>query len=66
MSNERKQTDRNVEQDRDPRPKRTTTNTRDEQPKRLIDWDDEFGEEAPRLRKSSGRFTERFHERDED
>ena len=66
MSNERKQIDRNVEQDRDPRPKRTTTNTRDEQPKRLIDWDDEFGEEAPRLRKSSGRFTERFHEGDED
>ena len=66
MSNERKQIDRNVEQDRDPRPKRTTTNTRDEQSKRLIDWDDEFGEEAPRLRKSSGRFTERFHEGDED
>ena len=66
MSNERKQIDRNVEQDRDPRPKRTTTNRRDEQPKRLVDWDDEFGEEAPRLRKSSGRFTERFHEGDED
>ena len=66
MSNERKQVNRNVEQDRDPRPKRSATNTRDEQPKRLIDWDDEFGEEAPRLRKSSGRFTERFHDGDEE
>ena len=66
MSNERKQVNRNVEQDRDPRPKRSATNTGDEQPKRLIDWDDEFGEEAPRLRKSSGRFTERFHDGDEE
>lgn len=66
MQHERKQINRNVEEGRNPRPKRSATNTRNEQLKRLVYWDDEFSEEAPRLRKSSGRFTERFHEGDED
>lgn len=66
MCNERKQTNRNVEQSRDTRSTRTTNDPRTKQPKRLIGWDNEFGEEVPRLRKSSGRFTERYHEGDED
>lgn len=39
MDNERKQTNRNVEQNRDSGPKRTTNDNRNEQPKRFIYWD---------------------------
>ena len=66
MYNERKQTNRNVEQSRDTRPKHTTDNKRTEQSQRFIYWDDEFGEEIRRVRKSTGRFTERYFERDDD
>ena len=66
MHNERKQTNRNVEQDRSAGPKHTTNNNRNEQPQRFIYWDDELSEEIRRVRKSSGRFTERYFERDED
>ena len=41
MHNERKQTNRNVEQSRDSGPKRTTDNNRAKQPQRFIYWDDE-------------------------
>ena len=64
--NERKQTNRNVEQDRSAGPKHATNNNRNEQPQRFIYWDDEFSEEIRRVRKSSGRFTDRYFERDED
>ena len=66
MHNERKQTNRDVEQNRSTGPKHTTNNNRNEQPQRFIYWDDEPSEEIRRLRKSSGRFTERYFERDED
>ena len=66
MRNERKQTNRNVEQDRSSGPKRTTNNKRNEQSQRFIYWDDEPSEEIRRVRKSSGRFTERYFERDEE
>ena len=65
MHNERKQTNRNVEQSRDTRSEHTANNNRDEQPQRFIYWDDEFSEEIRRVRKSTGRFTERYFERDE-
>ena len=65
MHNERKQTNRNVEQDRSSGPKRTTNNKRNEQSQRFIYWDDEPGEEIRRVRKSTGRFTERYFEGDE-
>ena len=64
--NERKQTNRNVEQSGDTRPKHTTDNKRTEQSQRFIYWDDEFGEEIRRVRKSTGKFTERYFERDDD
>ena len=41
MYNERKQTNRDVEQNRDSGPKRTTNNNGNEQPQRFIYWDDE-------------------------
>ena len=66
MHNERKQTNRDVEQNRSTGPKHTTDNSRDEQSQRFIYWDDEPSEEIRRVRKSSGRFTERYFERDED
>lgn len=65
MHNERKQTNRNVEQDRSSGPKRTTNNKRNEQSQRFIYWDDEPSEEIRRVRKSTGRFTERYFEGDE-
>ncbi len=65
MRNERKQTNRNVEQDRSSGPKRTTNNKRNEQSQRFIYWDDEPSEEIRRVRKSTGRFTERYFEGDE-
>ncbi len=64
--NERKQTNRNVEQSRNSGTKRTTNNNRNEQPQRFIYWDDEPYEKITRLRKSTGRFTERYFEQDED
>ena len=66
MKNERKQTNRNVEQNRNSGNKRSTTNSRNEQSQRFIYWDDESSEEIRRVRKSSGRFTERYFERDEE
>ncbi len=45
MHNERKQTNRNVEQNRSFGPKHTTNNNRNEQSQRFIYWDDESGEE---------------------
>ena len=41
MYNERKQTNRNVEQNRNSGTKRTANNNRDEQSQRFIYWDDE-------------------------
>ena len=41
MHNERKQTNRDVEQSRNSGTKRTTDNNRVEQPQRFIYWDDE-------------------------
>ena len=64
--NERKQINRDVEQDRSPGSKPAKNDNRDEQSQRFIYWDDEFGEEIRRIRKSSGRFTERYFEREED
>ena len=66
MHNERKQTNRDVEQNISTGPEHTTDNSRDEQSQRFIYWDDEPSEEIRRVRKSSGRFTERYFERDED
>lgn len=66
MKDERKQTNRNVEQNRSSGPKRTTDNKRDEQLKGFVDWDDESYQEITRLRSRIGRFTERYFERDED
>lgn len=66
MHNERKQTNRNVEQSRDTGSKHAANNNRNEQSQRFIYWDDEFGQEIRRVRKSSGKFTERYFERDED
>ena len=64
--NERKQTNRNVEQNRNSGTKRTTNNNRDEQSQRFIYWDDEPYEKITRLRASTGRFTERYFERDDE
>lgn len=66
MSNERKQTNRDVEQNRNSGTKHTTNNNRIKQSQRFIYWDDELSEKTPRLRKSTGRFTERYFEQDEE
>ena len=66
MHNERKQTNRNVEPDRNFGFTGTTNESRNGQSQRFIYWDDEFGEEIRRVRKSSGKFTERYFERDEE
>lgn len=66
MHNERKQTNRNVEPDRDPWFASPADKPRTAQPQRFIYWDDEPYEKVTRLRKSSGRFTERYFEQDED
>ena len=52
MHNERKQTNRDVEQDRDPWFRSTTDQSRNAQSQRFIYWDDEPFEEVSRLRKS--------------
>ena len=64
--NERKQTNRNVEQNRNSRFAGTTNKSRNGKPQRFIYWDDEFSEEIRRVRKSSGKFTDRYFEGDED
>ena len=62
MSNERKQTSRDVEQNRSSRSKSTTNDSGAEQPQRFIYWDDEPIEEVSRLRKSN-RITSTRNER---
>ena len=60
MHNERKQTNRNVEPDRDPWFASPADKPRTAQPQRFIYWDDEPGQEVPRLRKSNRRADQRI------
>ena len=62
MRHERKQTNRNVEQDRNSRPKRTTNNSRNEQSKRPLDWDARDLKTNTWVRGSTGRYEDRFFE----
>ena len=61
--NERKQTNRNVEQNRNSGFTGTTNESRNGKPQRFIYWDDEPYEKITRLQSSTGRFTERYFER---
>ncbi len=60
MHNERKQTNRNVEPDRDPWFASPADKPRTAQSQRFIYWDDESDQEVPRLRKSNRRADQRI------
>ena len=62
MHNERKQTNRNVEQDRNPRSKRTTNDSGDEQSKRPVNWDARDFEKNTWIRGGTGEYENRFFE----
>lgn len=62
MQHERKQTNRNVEQDRNSSPKRTTNNSRNEQSKRPLDWDARDLKTNTWIRGGTGRYEDRFFE----
>ena len=59
MYNERKQAYRNVEPDRDPWFASTTNKSRTSQSSGSFYWDDEFNQEAPRLRNGNRRINKR-------
>ena len=62
MRNERKQTNRNVEQSRNSGQKRATNNSGTKQSKRPLDWDARDIETNPGLRQSTGNYEDRFFE----
>ena len=64
--NERKQINRDAKQSRNTWAKCATDNSRDEQPQRFIYWDDEPYEKITRLQPGTGRFTERYFEKDDE
>ena len=62
MKNERKQTNRNVEQNRSSGSKHSTNDNRDEQSKRPFDWDARDIETNTWIRGGTGKYEDRFFE----
>ena len=66
MQHERKQTNRNVEQDRDPGTERTSDNKGTGEFKKPLSWDARDIETYSWVRGRSGKYENRFFEQDED
>jgi len=64
--NERKQTNRNVEQDRDSGSTHTSDDKGTREPKRPLDWDARDIETYSWVRGRSGKYENRFFEQNED